>query len=143
MIETSLKAGDIFTWENYPLSMNELKSRWFLYLGNRAMDAVVYQITTTTQFQHYVEGGNRAGHNHFRIQAGIGGLERESVLDLRMFEEISEALMNRHRTDIEKKGSLNQDYVGKFVKHLKKDRHILTVVKKRYLPLPGGSGFQG
>ena len=31
MVETGLKAGDIFTWENYPLSMDKLKSRWFLY----------------------------------------------------------------------------------------------------------------
>ena len=136
MIETGLKAGDIFTWENYPLSMDVLKSRWFLYLGNRAMDAVVYQITTTTQLQHYAEGGNRAKHNHFKIPVGIGGLERESVLDLRMFEEIPESLINEHKADIEKKGSLNQDYANKFVNHLKRDRHILTVIKKdicRYL----------
>ena len=46
MIEVNLKAGDVFTWQNYPLYMDEFKSqRWLLYLGNQSLEAIVYQIT--------------------------------------------------------------------------------------------------
>ncbi|GMO44437.1 MAG: hypothetical protein Pg6C_06300 [Treponemataceae bacterium] len=65
MIEPDLKAGDIITWENYPLQMNEIKPRrWFLYLGNQAVQAVVYQITATTQYQYY---GNRRQQNRQQL----------------------------------------------------------------------------
>jgi len=138
MIEINLKAGDVFTWQKYPLYMDEFKSqRWFLYLGNNVIDAMIYQISTTTQYQHYTEGGSRARNNYFKIPAGMGGLPKESILDMtRFFELVSENLINKCKADITKAGALNQDYVNKFVNHLKKDRHILPIYKKdiyRYL----------
>jgi hypothetical protein len=132
VIEVALQAGDVFIWKNYPLYMDEFKSqRWLLYLGNQALEAMVYQITTTTQFHHYESGGNRLGHNFFKIPAGIGGLAIDSILDLTaFFERIPESLLNKCKTDIERTGAFNQDYVNKLVNHLKKDRHILPVFKK-------------
>jgi hypothetical protein len=132
MIEISLKAGDIFTWQNYPLYMDEFKSqRWLLYLGNNTVNAMVYQISTTTQYQHYAEGGNRIKNNYFKIPAGMGGLPKESILDMtRFFEIVPEDLFNKFKADITKTGVLNQDYVSKFVNHLKKDQHIKPVFKK-------------
>ena len=142
MTEEGLKAGDIFTWQNYPLFMNEFKSqRWLLYLGNNSIDAMVYQISTTTQYQHYTDGGSRIKNNFFSIPSGMGGLPQESILDLtRFFECIPESLIDKYKSDIAKTGSLNQDYVNKFVNHLKKDRHIRPVFKKdiyRYLKEAG------
>jgi len=138
MIEAELKAGDIFTWQNYPLFMDKQKSqRWLLYLGNNTIQAIVYQISTTTQYQHYTEGGNRTKHNFFSIPAGVGGLVKDSIVDLtKDFEQIPEILFNKFKADIEKTGSLNQDYVNRFVKFLKIDRHIPNIIKKdiyRYL----------
>ena len=122
MIEAGLKAGDVFTWQNYPLFMNEFKSqRWLLYLGNQSLEAIVYQITTTTQYHHYEADGNRLKNNFFKITAGIGGLPRDSILDLTaFFERISKALLNKCKADIEKQGSFNQDYVNRIYKALKK-----------------------
>jgi hypothetical protein len=144
MIEVELKAGDIFTWQNYPLFFNEFKSRrWLLYLGNNGVEAIVYQITTTTQYHHYTEGGNRVKNNYFRIPAGMGGLEQESVLDLTaFFEPVQESLLNKCKADIEKKGTFSQDYVNKFVNHLKKDRHIIPLVKKDIYGYLRDAGFK-
>lgn len=131
MLEIELKAGDIFTWQNYPLFMEEFKSqRWLLYLGHNSIQALVYQISTTTQYRHYIDGGGRTGHNYFKIPAGIGGLTAESILDLYFFDPIPEALLNKNKADIEKKGSLTQDYINKFVNHLKKDKRIPNIIKK-------------
>jgi hypothetical protein len=141
MLDTNLKAGDIFTWENYPIYINEFKSRrWFLYLGYQSIDALVYQITTTTQYQHYIQEGKRKNNNYFELPAKMGGLEEKSILDLSFFETIPESDFNRCKTDIAKKGTLTQDYINKFVKHLKKDQHIPNIVKKdiyRYLSETG------
>jgi hypothetical protein len=108
MIEMALQAGDIFIWKNYPLYMDEFKSRrWLLYLGNQALEAMVYQITTTTQFHHYESGGNRLSHNFFKIPAGIGGLVMDSILDLTaFFERIPESLLNECKANIERQGGL-------------------------------------
>jgi len=137
MIDVDLKAGDIFTWQNYPYFFKEFKSqRWLLYLGNNTIEAIVYQISTTTQYQHYAQDGNRKNNNFFELPAGMGGLEEKSVLDFSFIEVIPETDFNRCKADIIKRGSLTQDYVNKFVKHLKDDRHIQTIVKKdiyRYL----------
>ncbi|GMO44441.1 MAG: hypothetical protein Pg6C_06310 [Treponemataceae bacterium] len=86
--------------------------------------------------------GSRTGNNYFRIPAGVGGLEKESVLDLRFFEDIPESLVNEHKKDIEKKGTLNQDYVNKFVKHLKIDKHIIPVIKKDIYGYLRDAGFK-
>jgi hypothetical protein len=144
MIEVGLKAGDIFTWQNYPLYMNEFKSRrWLLFLGNHSLEAVVYQITTTTQYYHYEAGGDRLQNNFFKIPAGIGGLARDSILDLTaFFERIPDALLNKCKADIEKQGAFNQDYVNRFVKHLKDDRHILPMFKKDIYGYLRDAGFK-
>jgi len=143
MIEAELKAGDVFTWQNYPYFFKEFKpQRWLLYLGNNSIEAIIYQITTTTQYQHYTQDGNRKNNNFFEIPAGIGGLEEVSILDFSFFESIPETDLNRCKDDITKRGTLSQDYINKFIKHLKNDRHIQTIVKKdiyRYLREAGFS----
>ena len=144
MIEAGLKAGDIFTWQNYPLHFDEFKPRrWFLYLGNNIVEAIVYQITTTTQYHHYTDGGNRTKNNYFKIPAKMGGLEQESILDLTaFFEPVPESLFNKFKKDIEKKGTLSQDYINKFVNHLKKDRHIIPLIKKDIYGYLRKAGFR-
>jgi methylmalonyl-CoA mutase N-terminal domain/subunit len=143
MIEAGLKAGDIFTWENYPLFVDVSKPRrWFLYLGNNNVQAIVYQISTTTQFDYYRDGGNRLKHNFFILPAGMGGLDKESVLDLtRYFEGIPESLFNKFKTDIEKKGTLTQDYINKFIKHLKDDPKIQPFIKNDICGYLRDAGF--
>jgi hypothetical protein len=64
--------------------------------------------------------GNRLKNNYFILPAGAGGLDKESVIDLtRYFEGIPESLFNKYKADIEKNGSLIQDYVNKLVKYIK------------------------
>jgi hypothetical protein len=144
MIDVDLKAGDVFTWENYPLFMDVSKPRrWLLYLGNNTVQAIVYQISTTTQFHYYQDGGNRLKHNFLILPAGMGGLDKKSVLDLtRYFEGIPESLFSKYKADIEKKGTLNQDYVNKFLKHLKNDRKIQLVIKKDICGYLRDAGFK-
>jgi hypothetical protein len=143
MIEVDLKAGDIFSWKNYPYFFNEFKSqRWLLYLGNNSIEAIIYQISTTTQYQHYNSEGKRKDNNYFELPAGMGGLEEISILDLSFFERIPESDINKCKDDICKKGSLTQDYVNKFVKHLNKDRFIPKIVKRDICGYLREAGFR-
>jgi hypothetical protein len=141
MIEIGLKAGDIFTWKNYPYFIKEFKpQRWLLFLGNNTIEAIVYQISTTTQYQHYNQDGDRKNNNYFELPAKMGGLEEKSILDLSFFEPIPESDIEKFKNDINKRGSLTQDYINKFVKYLKIDRYIQTITKKdiyRYLRAAG------
>jgi hypothetical protein len=139
-----LKAGDVFTWQNYPLYIHEFKERrWLLFLGYHSLEAIVYQVTTTTQYHHYNEGGNRIKNNFFKIDAGIGGLTEDSIVDLTTyFEHIPEKLINNCKADIQKRGSLNQDYVNKLVKHIKDDNRILPMFKKDIFSYLKDAGFK-
>jgi hypothetical protein len=133
-----LKAGDVFIWTNYPIYLHTFKPRrWLLFLGYHSLEAVVYQVTTTTQYQHYESGGHRAGANFFEIAAGVGGLTKDSIVDLSTyFERIPEALLNSCKADIQKTGSLPQEYITILVKHIKDDKKIIPLIKKdifRYL----------
>jgi len=138
-----LKAGDIFTWENYPIYFDKQRERrWFLFLGYRAIEAIVYQVTTTTQYEHYQGNGKRIMHNFFKINAGVGGLTEDSILDLSSYEQIPEKVFNDCISDIEKKGSLNQDWINKLVKHLKDDRHIPKIEKRDIFGYLQNAGFK-
>ena len=143
MIEVDLKAGDVFIWQNYPLFMDKEKpQRWLLFLGYNSVQAVVYEITTTTQFQYYTDGGSRAKNIFFKIPAGMGGLDKESILDLASFEEIPEIVFNTYKADIEKKGTLTQDYINRFVKFLKKAPNIAKIIQKDICGYLRDAGFK-
>ena len=143
MLEVELKAGDIFAWQNYPLFMKEFKSqRWLLFLGCNSVQAIVYQISTTTQYRHYIEDGGRTRHNYFKIPAGMGGLTVESILDFYFFEYVHEALLNQCKAEIKKTGSLNQDNINRFIKCLKKDTHISKIIKRDISGYLSDAGFK-
>jgi hypothetical protein len=81
-------------------------------------------------------------NNFFKIPSNAGGLTRDSIVDLTLFfEKISEKFLNDHKADIEKKGSLSQDYVNKLVKHIKDDRHIIGIEKKDIFGCLKAAGF--
>ena len=143
MNEVDLRAGDIFTWQNYPYFFKEAKpQRWVLYLGNNTIEAIVYHISATTQYQYYDKDGIRKNNNFFELPAGMGGLEEKSILDLSFFMPIPEADLNKCKSDINKKGSLSQDYISRFAKYLKNDRHIQTIVKKDIFHYLQDAGFK-
>jgi hypothetical protein len=139
-----LKAGDVFRWENYPLfNIKQKERRWFLFLGHRALEAIVYQVTTTTQYEYYQEAGSRTKNNYFKINAGVGGLIEDSIIDLTTyFERIPYKLFEDYKSNINKKGSLNQDWINKLVKHIKIDRQIPNIEKKDIYGYLRDAGFK-
>jgi hypothetical protein len=140
MIDTSLelKAGDVFTWEKYPMFEHEEKDRrWFIFLGNDTFQCLVYEVTTTTKLEYYTSGGMRSANNYFKIAAGIAGLALDSIVDLtKYFEPLPESLVNSCKDAITKQGKLPQDTVNTLVRHIKNDKNIANIIKKdiyRYL----------
>jgi hypothetical protein len=127
-----LKAGDVFVWKNYPLADHKDKEqRWFLYLGKNIFDELVYEITTTTQERHYVAGGSRVTNNFFRLPAGMGGLDRESVVDItQYFEKVPLKVFVHDNEKMEVKGKLTQSFADILLSHIKIAKNIAAVVKK-------------
>jgi len=73
--------GTFLHGEIIPNFFKKFKSqRWLLYLGNNTIEAIVYQISTTTQYQHYNQDGDRKRNNYFELPAGMGGLEEKLIL---------------------------------------------------------------
>jgi len=139
-----LKAGDIFTWDNYPFFEHEEKTRrWFLFLGYQSIEAIVFQITTTTKLHYYQQGNKRENHNFFKLPANAGGLEQESIIDLTLyFEKRQEKDFADYQSDIHKQGTLKQDQINTLVKCIKNDKKISRIIKKDIFGYLKDAGFK-
>jgi hypothetical protein len=130
----ALKPVDVFTWENYPIVLDTAKDRrWVLYLGCCNIEDCIYSITTTTQYHYYEKGGKRSNNNFFRLTAGIGGLEQDSIVDLTLYfnsGKISHTIVNNTKGDFLIKGKLPQENVNTLVRKIKDDDDIINMVKK-------------
>ena len=138
-----LKAGDVFTWDNYPFFEHEEKvKRWFLFLGYQSLEAMVFQITTTTKLHYYQQGNKRINHNFFRLPANTGGLEQDSIIDLTLyFEKRTAKDFTDYQLDINKQGTLKQDQINTLVRCIKNDKKISQIIKKDIYSYLRDSGF--
>lgn len=137
-------AGKIFIWNKYPFFKYEEKERrWFLCLGNSNLDEIVFQVTTTTQLEYYKQDGKRTKNNYFHLKAGMGGLERDCVVDLSLYyEKRSHNDMNNAKDDIDPKDLLKQDQINTLVRHIAQDRNIIKIEKKAIYQYLRESGFK-
>jgi hypothetical protein len=104
--------GDVFRWVSFPYPQigQEIKSRWFIYLGNTTpfLHPVIAHIcTTTTVKEDFEKGGRRESHGCFRFERGKYPFDQECLLD---FDEepysFSKQELESHK-DIEVKGTLD------------------------------------
>jgi len=79
-----------------------------------------YLCTTTTQIEKFESGGPRAGHAFKRFDIkNFPVFDRECVLDFdEELYEIDETAIVRHHSDIEIKGSLDENTVRNIYKQL-------------------------
>lgn len=83
-----MKPGTIFRWIDFPYPKfgDEVKPRWFIYLGDTGPflnPVIVHICTTTTSLSEYCKGGNRESHKclHFNDPKKYP-FEQECILDL-------------------------------------------------------------
>jgi hypothetical protein len=139
-----LKAGDIFTWDKYPFFEHEEKiRRWFLFLGYQSIEAMVFQITTTTKLHYYQQGNKRANHNFFRLPAKTGGLEQDSIIDLTIyFKKRQGKDFTDKKSNNQKQGTLKQDQINTLVRCIKNDKNISQKTKKDIYGYLRDAGFK-
>lgn len=137
-------AGKVFVWNKYPFfTYEEKERRWFLCLGNSIFDEIVFQVTTTTQLEYYKQDGKRAKNNHFHLKAGMGGLERDCIVDLtQYYEKRTHNDMNNAKDDIQPKDFLKQDQINTLVRHIAQDRNIIKIEKKAIYQYLRDAGFK-
>jgi hypothetical protein len=117
-----MEIGGVFTWENYPNATdNKIKRRWFVYLGETKEDPFVKDdwkiyiiaITTTTQEQYYLDGGERHNNPHIKFKQEYGfGFASECILDLSFQPESSSRsifLQNIRNGNIKQKGVISAE----------------------------------
>jgi hypothetical protein len=68
-----LKPGTIFRWNNFPYPKigNEIKSRWFICLGDTGLlsyPILIHMCTTTTSMDDFKRGGTRESHRVFSFE---------------------------------------------------------------------------
>jgi hypothetical protein len=108
-----MKPGDVFKWVNFPYPKygEEIKSRWFIYLGqtNPFLDPIISHIcTTTTSKEDFEKGGRRRSHKCLRFEKGKFPFDQICLLD---FDEIPYSFPKREleeNTNIEIKGKLDE-----------------------------------
>lgn len=119
-----LNVGDVIWWNEFPYPKGVgIKARWFICLGRSSVfhtPVFTYLCTTTTQIEKFESGGPRAGHalKRFDIK-NFPVFDRECVLDLdEELYEIDENAIDRHHSNIEIKGSLDENTMRDIYKQL-------------------------
>ena len=108
-----MKPGTVFKWNNFPYPRigDEIKSRWFVCLGNTGLlstPIIVHFCTTTTSIRDFKSGGKRSSHRFLLFEkTRYPCFEENCILD---FDEppFSEPLGTlESNKDIEIKGELD------------------------------------
>jgi hypothetical protein len=140
-----LKPGDVFTWDNYPFNAatQRPKKRWLILLGYFVIDEKAFVATTTTRFEHYGKGSQRANHIYFDFPAGTGGLTQNSIIDFSQdFQaSIPFSAFELCKADIKKAGTLNQDNINRLINFLEKANTISNIIKRRIYECLRNAGF--
>lgn len=82
-----MNPGDVFKWVDFPDPQigNEIKSRWFIYLGHTTtlfeQPILAHICTTTTNIDDFGVGGERASHRFFLFKKGKYPFDQECLLD--------------------------------------------------------------
>lgn len=81
-----MKPGTVFRWENFPYPKfgSEIKSRWFICLGDSgpfSSPILAHLCTSTTKIQDFQSGGKRASHRHLLLQPTNTPFEVECLID--------------------------------------------------------------
>ena len=113
----NFNVGDVLLWKNFPLKKDEkspIKDRLFVFLGKTSYGNIpvfFFMITTTTQTEHFDAGGDRASHCFFRISAGKGNLDEESIIDFDydLYTDITETAIEKYSDDISVIGNLDNE----------------------------------
>ncbi len=119
-----LNVGDVIWWNEFPYPKDGgIKARWFIYLGRSSVfhaPIFTYLCTTTTQIEKFESGGPRTGHASKRFDIkNFPVFDRECVLDFdEELYEINENIIDRHRFNIEIKGSLDENTMRNIYKQL-------------------------
>lgn len=80
------EVGDVLYWRNNAFQADgNIKSRYFIYLGNTSLYTFqinIYTVTTTSLTGYYQAGGSRCRYLHIKIPAGSFGLPKDSIVDV-------------------------------------------------------------
>lgn len=135
-MSVELKVGSVFRWNNFPYNRygEGEKARWFIcvgFTGSFSQIALIYSYTTTTQLQHFEEGGMRCGHSKFIFKcAEHKCFESDCAID---FDEspysIEKSKFQSYCTDIEIKGTLREDILRMIYKRTIDSKNISLMVK--------------
>jgi len=129
-----LKVGDVIRWDNFPYPRdNDVKPRWFIYLGRTSIFKVpVFSLlcTTTTQFHHFEPGGTRSNHAYRLFSVKEFRLfDKDCILD---FEEdlhdISQDILERCSDQIQIKGRLDENTMRSIYKQFSRPGVVSKVI---------------
>ena len=110
-----MKPGTVFKWNKFPTPKlgGELKSRWFIYLGDTGIlskPILAHFSTTTTSVYDFKSGGNRVSHRYFSLKkTKYPFFDEDCILD---YDEVPYSEQKRIleiNTDIEVKGHLDRE----------------------------------
>jgi len=130
-----LKPGTVFKWNRFPYPRigSEIKSRWFIFLGDTGIlltPIIIHFCTTTTSIKDFKPGGNRESHFYLKFETKkYPCFDADCILDFDEppFTELRESL--EKNKDIEIKGQLNKETMKLIYKGILKSPHYSPKIK--------------
>lgn len=110
-----------------------VKGRWFIYLGKTSIFSTptfAYLCTTTTQLEHFADGGDRRNHAFKRFDVRqFKMFESDCILDYNEdLHEVPEANIEKCADQIEIKGHLDNDTMRNIYKQFARPGVVSRIV---------------
>jgi len=118
-----MKAGTVIKWNNFPHPRfgKEIKTRWFICLGNSGIltePVFIYLCTTTTNLDDFKQGGKKERHTTCQFKANITPFEEDCVLDIDEGPYPIPKSQITDSIDIEIKGELDEQNMRMIYNHV-------------------------
>jgi len=108
-----LNVGTVFRWKDFPDPRDGgVKARWFIYLGDSgylSQVLIAYPCTTTSQINHFQDGGDRRSHDHYLFKKSPKSpFEEDCILDFDEPPHTPRKSSLENNLSIEEKGELDE-----------------------------------
>lgn len=123
-----MNVGDIFRWTNFPCPKHgNIKSRWFIYLGNSGIyntTIYIHILTTTTNLS------NITG-SCISFKKGECGFESDCVanIDNDFYNNLTNETIEKNKNDIEIIGAIPENKLKYIYKKVLESKRISKIVK--------------
>lgn len=143
-----MDVGTVFRWKDFPYPRygDEIKPRWFIYLGKTgpfSNPVYAYLPTTTTQLHRFEPGGQCCTHSHKKFSAGTTCFDEDCIIDFDSRPYVLDHAELIDNSNIDIRGKLNDEDLKYIYAQILRSAHYSPAILRDIHTSFNNSGITG